>query len=79
MNLFCSHFLDKYFKHPKLVGMTYFEHLFFSLNLCYLFLCGFLQAVIHSFYPDLFVTSSCFYSKQIYDIINARNKICKID
>ena len=46
------------FTHPAKVCMTYFQHCKFSLKLCFLFLKGAFFAFIHSFIPDLFITSS---------------------
>ena len=47
-----------FFKHPLEVGMTYFEHMFFSLSLSFKFAKASLLAFIHSFYPDVLITSS---------------------
>ena len=52
--------IDKKFKdtfeHPKNVCMTYTEHAKVSFNLSYIFLKGATQGVIHSFYPDSYIT-----------------------
>lgn len=45
-------------KHLNDNCMTYTEHLHFSLHLSYLLLCGFFKALIHSFIPCFFETST---------------------
>ena len=47
-----------FFKHPLEVGMTYFEHMCFSLSLAKQFASASILALIHSFYPDVLITSS---------------------
>ena len=47
-----------FFKHPLEVGMTYFEHMCFSLSLAKQFASASILALIHSFYPDILITSS---------------------
>ena len=46
------------FKHPQSVCMSYFEHCMFSLKLAGCFAVGSLKAVIHAFFPNMYVTSS---------------------
>lgn len=46
------------FHHPGEVGMTYVEHMMFSLSLAGKFAYASILAIIHAFYPDAFVTSS---------------------
>ena len=45
------------FSHPRNVCMTYFSHFKLSMGLSFLFFKGSLAAFIHSFYPDICVTS----------------------
>ena len=59
-----------FFNHPNKVGMTYFQHMKFSYRLSLLFFEGFYKALIHSFIPDIYITSSTNISKDIQDIIN---------
>ena len=46
------------FKHPANVCMSYFSHCKFSLSLSYQFAQASIGALIHAFYPDVFVTHS---------------------
>lgn len=62
-NLFC--------KHPRDVGMTYCEHMFFSCNLSACFFCASVQACIHSIFPCLFQTSSTDYAHNISETIES--------
>ena len=50
--------LDRCFTHPTKVCMGYFHHMRFSLYICTKLLKGSVQALVHAFYPDCFVTSS---------------------
>lgn len=45
-------------KHPTHVCMTYYEHFCFSMEMAYAFGIGSLKAVVHAFYPDVYVTST---------------------
>ena len=47
-----------FFKHPSNVCMTYIEHMKFSLSLSKDFFIGFLKAIVHAFYPDIYITST---------------------
>ena len=42
----------EFFKHPKQVCMTYFEHFCFSMEMAYILGLGSLKAVIHAIYPS---------------------------
>jgi len=55
--------------------MTYVEHMKLSLGLSRLFLEGCLKALVHSFWPDIFVTSSSDIQQQIYSIL--KNNGCR--
>ena len=46
------------FKHLKDVQMSYLEHFRFSTSLAKIFFQGSIQAVIHAFLPNFYVTSS---------------------
>ena len=61
-----------FFQHPKSVGMTYTEHLLFSMKLSYLFFCGSVKSIIHAIYPDVYITSSGDYSKVIFEMIDEK-------
>ncbi len=68
--------MDFFFDHPKSVGMTYTEHLRFSMNLSYLFFCGSIKAIIHAIYPDYYICSSSDYSKLIISMIQDKHDTC---
>ena len=59
-----------YFKHLTKVNMTYYEHMKFSLSLSSQFALSSLQAFIHAFYPDIFITSSTDNIKIIKNKLN---------
>jgi hypothetical protein len=67
-----------FFKHPLEVGMTYCQHMCFSLSLAKKFAKASLLAFIHSFYPDIFITSSSdaldAITKQIKERITRQNE-----
>jgi hypothetical protein len=54
-----------FFKHPREIKMTYYQHFKFSSLLSCLFCCSSCQACIHSIIPCLFETSSSDYNKLI--------------
>tara|TARA_Y100001958_G_C21243891_1_gene572875 strand:+ start:2922 stop:3125 length:204 start_codon:yes stop_codon:yes gene_type:complete len=62
------------FHHPKEVGMTYFEHMLFSLSLAGKFGYACILAIIHALYPDAFVTSSTDAVNEIGAKIKERSK-----
>ena len=45
-------------KHPKEVGLSYFQHLYISLSISINFFTASIKALIHSFLPFMFETSS---------------------
>ena len=47
-----------YFQHPQAVCMSYLSHCMFSLKLAKYFAVGSMKAIIHAFFPSLFITSS---------------------
>jgi len=57
------------FLHPKNVCMTYFQHFRFSMYLCSLFCKGAFFALLHSFLPDFFITSSSDIVNNIQNLI----------
>lgn len=59
-NLF-SRFTD----HPKSVCMNYFQHFSFSFGLSFYFFKKSIQALIHSVYPNLYITSSSDVPKEL--------------
>lgn len=46
------------FKHLREMKMDYFEHMFVSLNYSFILFISCIKSLIHSFIPDLFVTST---------------------
>jgi hypothetical protein len=46
------------FQHLKDSNMNYFEHMFVSLNYAFILFVSSIKAFIHSFIPDLFITST---------------------
>jgi hypothetical protein len=65
------------FHHPSEVGMTYVEHMMFSLSLAGKFAYASILAIIHAFYPDIFVTSSTDAITTITHQINHRQSQIK--
>ena len=57
------------FHHPQQVCMTYIQHMQLSLGLSFLFFKGFIKAFVHSFWPDIFVTSSSDIQLEIATIL----------
>ena len=51
-------FIKNFFHHPTKVCLTYFEHLRFSLYVTKTLFVGSIKSLIHSFYPDIFITST---------------------
>jgi hypothetical protein len=45
-------------KHPKEVGLSYFQHLYVSVSISINFFTASIKALIHSFLPFMFETSS---------------------
>ena len=59
-NLFCR-FTD----HPKSVCMNYFQHFSFFVWLSFYFFKKSIHALIHSIYPNLYITSSSDVPKEL--------------
>lgn len=57
------------FQHPKKVCMTYTEHLFLSLYFSFIMWIGSMQAFVHAFIPDMFITSTTDLAHDIQNII----------
>jgi hypothetical protein len=71
-NLFCR-FTD----HPKAVCMNYFQHFSFSFGLSFYFLKKSIQALIHSVYPNLYITSSSDVPKELeekFSVVGCKSK-----
>ncbi len=63
------------FKHLEEMNMEYFEHMLISLNYAIILFISFIKAVIHSFIPDLFVTSTSECIVEINDKLKKHTKI----
>lgn len=66
-----------YFQHPNNVCMSYFQHMCFSLEMSYYMGKGCICALVHSFIPSYFITSTTDinnYIKQRLDSSGCRNK-----
>ena len=61
--------LYSYFDHPQKVCMTYLEHCSFSLSLSCYFMEASLKALIHSFFPNMFITSSSDHVTKIKELL----------
>lgn len=46
------------FRHLRDSNMNYFEHMLTSLNYAFILFISCIKALIHSFIPDLFITST---------------------
>jgi hypothetical protein len=46
------------FKHLREMNMDYFEHMHVSLNYALILFISCFKALVHSFIPDLFITST---------------------
>ena len=53
-----SRLLHLFTEHPHSVNMTYWQHNKFSMYLAYCLFTGSIKAIIHAFFPFLFITSS---------------------
>lgn len=67
--------LKNFFKHPKLVGMTYNEHMKHSFRISWLMLNGSVKAFAHGLYPDIYITSSTDISSEINKLLGKSSKI----
>ena len=62
-------------EHPNKNNMTYFQHMYFSLSLSKIFFTGCVKAVIHSFCPCFYETSSSDCAEKITKKIQNHSKI----
>ena len=51
-------YMYRFFKHPNQVCMSYKEHMLLSLGFSKDFFVGGVKAVVHAFYPDVYITST---------------------
>ena len=70
-------------KHPKEVGMTYFEHMKFALKFSFCFFRLSITSFIHAIFPFLFVTNASRFIKEAHMKIEDRKECecccCKDD
>lgn len=59
-----------YFSHPNNVCMSYFNHFFVSINYSKIFMFASIKALIHAFFPNIFITSTS-------DCVNNISKLLK--
>ena len=59
----------KYFEHPTNVCMTYGTHMKLSLYFAFILSKGSVQAVVHAFLPDTFITSTSDLTLKLYNIL----------
>ena len=64
-----------FFKHLDSVNMTYLEHLFISLHYAFILFVYAIQAFIHAFIPDVFITSTSDCINNINSLLNKHQKI----
>lgn len=68
--------LEKIFKHPAQVGMTYSTHMKHSLKMSKLMFTSSFKAAVHAFLPDAYITSTTDTNKQLTEMLKPpTNKI----
>ena len=72
-----TNFFCKFTDHPKSVCMSYIQHFSFSFGLSFYFLKKSVQALIHSVFPNFYITSSSDVTKELND--KFKNVGCKSD
>ena len=69
-----SYIFNLFTKHPKEVGLSYFQHLYISLSISINFFIGSIKSLIHSFLPFMFETSSSDTIREIDHFIKSTRK-----
>ena len=64
-----------YFKHPNSVCMSYYRHLSSSLYYSRRMFFASIKALIHAFFPSLFITSTTNTVDDIHELLKINN--CK--
>lgn len=59
-----------YFTHPNSVCMSYFKHMKLSLGFSKTYLIGSYKALIHAFFPNVYITSTSDINEQIKKELN---------
>ena len=70
--------VSDYFSHLNEVGMSYTEHLCFSLKLGACMLVGSVAAIIHAVYPDILITSTTDTIHYIQKELKKRNDMIEL-
>jgi hypothetical protein len=53
-------------KHPREVGMSYWQHAFFAFDFSFHLFAGVITSVIHAIFPFLFTTTTSDIIKKMY-------------
>ena len=61
-------------KHLRDMKMEYFEHMLISLNYACILFISCIKAIIHSFFPDLFISSTSECINEINKNLDKHNK-----
>ena len=64
-----------YFSHPNSVCMSYYNHFFVSINYSKIFLFAGIKALIHAFFPNIFITSTTDCKNNIDKLLKDNNCI----
>jgi hypothetical protein len=63
---------NSFTKHPEEVGMTYFQHLVFAMNLAKLTITACVASMIHAIFPFLFVSTTSRITLKLYNLLKSR-------
>lgn len=63
------------FKHLKEVRMSYAEHFIFSGKLSLMLFKGAIKALIHAFYPDVYITSTSCLSEKLSNELSYKTNL----
>ena len=63
--------MKSFFKHPKNVCMTYFQHMTLSLHFAAILGIGSIQALIHAFIPDICITSTTDLANKVNNMLKS--------
>lgn len=67
--------MNPFTKHPREVGMNYFQHFLFAFSVQFKLLAALLACFVHAFFPFLFTTTaSTIISKLDRKIIHRKEK-----
>jgi len=66
--------MNPFVKHPKEVGMNYFQHFAFAFYVQLKLLLALLACFIHAFFPFLFTTTASTIIRELDDKISHRKE-----